>query len=251
MIPSREIYWNIPAHLLLYPLFLPFLAAFLYGCYRLVKLLLIGAPEKNVAPLREQIRALFLQAALQKRLLAQPLVGGMHAAISWGFGILFIATCMVALQDYFGIPTLSGNFYLYFMSLAADVFGVAAVAGVVVALLRRYALKPERLWKPRDAEGYRIFLWLLLVVLVSGFAVEGLRIAASRDPWGPWSPGGWLAAAGFAPLTLSQQILWHRVAWWGHAVLAEVRRRVEAGRLLQMTQSARGWKCGKKRKAIR
>jgi Fe-S oxidoreductase len=220
MIPSREIYWNIPAHLLLYPLFLPFLAAFVYGCYRLVKLLLIGAPEENTAPLGGQLRALFLQAVLQKRLLTQPLAGCTHAAISWGFGILFMATCMVALQDYFGIPTLSGNFYLFFMALTADVFGAGAVIGVLVALLRRYALKPERLWKPRDAEGYRIFLWLLLVVLVSGFVVEGLRIAATRDPWGLWSPGGWLAAAGVVPLSHSQQILWHRVAWWGHAVLA-------------------------------
>lgn len=220
MIPSREIYWNIPAHLLLYPLFLPFLAAFLYGCYRLVKLLWMGQPEKDIPPIARQIRELLSQAVLQRRLLRQPLAGGMHAGISWGFGILFIATCMVALQDYFGIPTLSGNFYLYFMSLTVDLFGVAGVAGVIVALIRRYALRPTRLWKPRDAEGYSLFLWLLLVVLVSGFVVEGLRIAATRDPWSLWSPGGWATGLGFAGLTRSQQTLLHRVTWWGHAVLA-------------------------------
>jgi Fe-S oxidoreductase/nitrate reductase gamma subunit len=220
MIPSREIYWNIPAHLLLYPLFLPFLAAFAYGCYRLVRVLCIGQPEKDIPPVGRQIRALLSQAVLQERLLSQPLAGSLHAAISWGFGILFLATCMVALRDYFGIPTLSGPFYLYFMSLTVDIFGVAAVFGVLVALIRRYGLRPERLWKPRDAEGYGSFLWLLLVVLVTGFLVEGLRIAAMDDPWGPWSPGGWVAALGFAPLARSQQVLWHRIAWWGHAVLA-------------------------------
>lgn len=220
MIPSREIYWNIPAHLWLYPLFLPFLVAFLYGCYRLVNLLWVGQPEKDIPPIGRQLRVLLSQAVLQRRLLAQPLAGGMHAAISWGFGILFVATCMVALQDYFGIPVLSGSFYLYFMSLTVDVFGIAAVLGLVVALLRRYVARSQRLWKPRDAEGYRLFLWLLLVVLVTGFVVEGLRIAATTDPSGLWSPGGWVTALGFAGLTQSQQTVLHRVTWWGHAVLA-------------------------------
>ncbi|MBI4572204.1 MAG: (Fe-S)-binding protein, partial [candidate division NC10 bacterium] len=91
---------------------------------------------------------------------------------------------------------------------------------VIVALVRRYGGRPERLWKPRDAEGYSLFLWLLLAILVSGFVVEGLRIVATRDPWGPWSPGGWVTGLGFNGLSPAQQALWHRVTWWGHAVLA-------------------------------
>ncbi len=220
MTPSREIYWNIPAHLLLYPLFLPFLAAFLYGCYRLVKLIWIGQPDKDIPPIGRQLREIVFQAVLQRRLLTQRLAGGMHAAISWGFGILFAATCMVAIQEYFGVPTLSGYFYLYFMSLVVDLFGLAAVIGVVAALVRRYVAGTQRLWKPRDAQGYSLFLWLLLAVLVSGFVVEGLRIAATRDPWGLWSPGGWVTALGLTGLTHAQQTVLHRVTWWGHAVLA-------------------------------
>jgi Fe-S oxidoreductase len=220
MIPSRELYWNIPAHLWLYPLFLPFLVAFLYGCYRLVRLLWVGQPEKDIPPIGRQIQEILTQAVLQRRLLTQPLAGSMHAAISWGFGILFVATCLVALQDYLGIPTLSGNFYLYFMSLTVDLFGIAAVVGVIIALVRRYGTRPQRLWKPRDAEGYRLFLWLLLTVLITGFAVEGLRIAATIDPWGRWSPGGWALGLGLSRLTLFQQILLHRLFWWGHAALA-------------------------------
>jgi Fe-S oxidoreductase len=127
---------------------------------------------------------------------------------------------MVALQEYFGVPTLSGDFYLYFMSLVVDLLGLAAVIGVVVALVRRYVAGTQRLWKPRDAEGYSLFLWLLLAVLVSGFAVEGLRIVATRDPWGLWSPGGWVTGLGLVGLTRSQQASLHQVTWWGHAVLA-------------------------------
>jgi Fe-S oxidoreductase/nitrate reductase gamma subunit len=220
MIPSREIYWNIPAHLLLYLLFLPFLAVFAYGCYRLLKILWIGQPDQGLPPIGRQIRDVLDQAVLQKRLLGQTLAGSMHAAMSWGFGILFVATCLVALQDYLGIPTLQGAFYLYFMSLTVDVFGLAAVVGVGVALVRRYAARPPRLWKPRDGQGYGVFLWLFLAILVSGFVVEGLRIAATKDPWGLWSPGGWLTGLVFSGLSQPQQAVLHRVAWWGHAVLA-------------------------------
>jgi Fe-S oxidoreductase len=220
MIPSRELYWNIAAHLWLYPLLLPFLAAFLYGCYRLGRLLWVGQPTDGIPPLRWQCREVLWQAILQRRLLRQPLAGSMHAAISWGFAVLFLATCLVALQEYLGIPTLSGNFYLYFMSLTVDLFGVAGVVGVLLALVRRYVAPPSRLWNPRNTEGYGLFLGLLLAILVSGFAVEGLRITATRDPWGAWSPGGWMTGFAFVALSPAQQALWHRVAWWGHAILA-------------------------------
>ena len=220
MVPFRELYWNISAHWLIYPLFVPFAAVFVFGCTRVVRMVWAGQPEAGIPPALRIFREVLVQAILQPRLLRERFAGSVHAAISWGFGILFVATCLVGAQDYLGIPTLRGAFYLLFMSLTVDLFGVAAVAAICVALVRRYAVKPSRLWKPRDAEGYRLFLWLLLAILVSGFVVEGLRIAATRDPWGIWSPGGWLVALGLSGLAPEGQALWHRVAWWGHAVLA-------------------------------
>ena len=81
MIPSRELYLNITAHLWLYPLFLPFLATFLYGSYRLGRLLWAGQPADGIPPLRWQCRDVLWQAILQRRMLRQPLDGSMHAAI--------------------------------------------------------------------------------------------------------------------------------------------------------------------------
>jgi Fe-S oxidoreductase len=220
MVPFRELYGNISAHWLIYPLFAPFAAVFLYGCYRVVRTVWGGQPEAGIPPVARMLREVLVQAVLQPRLLRERFAGSVHAAVSWGFGILFVATCLVAAQDYLDLPTLRGAFYLFFMSLTVDLFGVAASVAVCVALVRRYAGKPSRFWKPRDAEGYRAILWLLLAILVSGFAVEGLRIAATRDPWGVWSPGGWLVALGFAGIVPGRLALWHRIVWWNHAVLA-------------------------------
>jgi Fe-S oxidoreductase len=220
MAPFRDLYWNIAAHWLIYPLFLPFLGLFLYGGYRLVVACRLGQPGGGPPTLGRAFRDLMSQALLQRRLLAEPLAGSVHAAIAWGFGVLTIATCLVAAQEYLRLPVLSGPFYLGFMSLTVDLFGIAATAGVGAALVRRYAARPPRLWDPRQVEGYGLFLGLLLLILLSGFLVEGLRIAATRDPWGLWSPGGYLAARGLGWLSPSEQTLWHRVTWWGHAILA-------------------------------
>lgn len=217
--PLRELYWNIPAHWLIYPLALPFLGLLAYGGYRLLGRIRLGAgPGPALAD--GWLGRLVTDVLLQRRLLAEPLAGGVHAALFWGFGILFAATCLVALQDYLGIPTLQGAFYLYFMSLTVDLFGLAATAAVGVMLVRRYLVRPDRLWEPRGREGYRLLLWLLLAILLSGFLVEGLRIAATGDPWGAWSPGGFAAAWALTGLSQPQILLWHQLAWWGHALLA-------------------------------
>jgi Fe-S oxidoreductase len=219
-VPFRELCWNISRPWLIDLFFLPFAAALFYGCYRLLKPVWAGQREVDGPSPGAQVRALVHEALLQRRLLGQPLAGGVHLAISWGFAILFVATCLVAAQTYLHVPTLRGAFYLVFMSLAVDLFGLAATLAVAVALVRRYAARPERLWKPRNRQGYGLFLWLLFVILLSGFLVEGLRIAATADPWGRWSPGGWLAAAGLAGLSPGRQVFWHRVTWWGHGLLA-------------------------------
>ncbi len=220
MTPTREIYWNIPGHIFLYVLFFPFLIVFVYGIYRQVRRLLMGQPTAVLGEFWDRVKGFGRDAVLQRRIAQDKVSGLLHLSMSWGFAILFIATCLVALQDYFGIPTLYGNFYLYFMSLTVDLFGLAAVVGVGIALARRYGARPDRLLTPRVAHSYGVLLALFLVILITGFLTEGLRIAATDDPWGRWSPGGWLASLPFLGLGQTEQATIHRLLWWFHAVVA-------------------------------
>src|SRR3970282_1594260 len=160
-IASREIYWNIPEHLLLYVLLLPFLAVFLYGCYRRFGALLLGRKGVRLGQPKERLKAFVSQAVLQGRIATERYSGVMHLSLSWGFLVLFIATTLVAFQDYFGLR-----------------------------VLRRFRRPPARLVEPRHADGFGWLLLLFLAVLVTGFLVEGLRIMATADPRGPWSAGG-------------------------------------------------------------
>ena len=219
MVPLREIYWNIPGHLWLYLLFLPFLLVFAWGCYREYRLLQMGQGALPWGDLARRLRDVWDLAVLQKRIARQGYAGLMHLGISWGFAILFVATVLVAVQDYTGLPVLSGSFYLYFMSLTVDVFGLACVVGVLMAMLRRYVWRTDRIVTPPKWDGYSWLLALFLLTLLTGFAVEGLRIGATRDPWGAWSPGGWVASLAFAGIPRETQAGAHRVLWWLHAVI--------------------------------
>ncbi len=220
MTPMREIHWNIPGHLFLYLLFFPFLVVFLYGIYRNLRLLFMGQPASVWDHVWDRLKGFVEHAVLQRRIARDAISGLLHLSMSWGFAILFIATCLVALQDYFGVPILYGNFYLYFMSLTVDLFGLAAIVGVGIALARRYGAKPDRLLTPRLADSYGILLTLFLIILITGFVIEGLRIAATTDPWGRWSPGGWLASLPVLGLAPRQQAILHRLLWWFHAIIA-------------------------------
>ncbi|MCA8955751.1 MAG: (Fe-S)-binding protein, partial [Planctomycetes bacterium] len=160
--------------------------------------------------------------------------GWAHTLILWGFLVLFIGTCIVALDHdvlrWFGWKLLQGNFYLGFSAIL-DVFGVLFLAGLLAMLVRRSVLRPKALDYRRadphneacDRSGFAtddaIFLWLLLLIGVTGYAVEALRIAQGMPEFERWSPVGYAlahAASGFSATTKVDGHLW---SWWIHGLL--------------------------------
>ena len=86
---------------------------------------------------------------------------------------------------------MHGWFYLYFQSFIVDVFGALVLAGVMMAAARRFLARPKRLVYTDEAA------WILVVlalIVVTGFLLEGWRIAVTKDPWASWSPFGNLTA---------------------------------------------------------
>ena len=62
-----------------------------------------------------------------------------------------------------------------------------------------------------------LILVLLMVILVSGFLLEGWRIAATNDPWGAWSPFGYLIAkVSNSTMTVASMQFAHVITWWLH-----------------------------------
>ena len=78
------------------------------------------------------------------------------------------------------------------MKLFVNTFGILAIIGILMALYRRYVMKPK--WLDQKPEDNRI-LWFILAILVTGFIVEGLRIQATEvNPTSIMHPYVWYSS---------------------------------------------------------
>jgi nitrate reductase gamma subunit len=123
-----------------------------------------------------------------KRVFPRSVIRGlMLMGIMWGFTILFLGTAGRTL-NYYIVQFLEGGIWLLF-SLILDTAGFLLLVGTGFGLYRKYIGKPERMVKnPQDG----ILLGLLFLAVISGFLVEGIRMAALNPPSADWSPVGFV-----------------------------------------------------------
>jgi Fe-S oxidoreductase/nitrate reductase gamma subunit len=215
---TREVLWNIRHVWVMYALLAPTLATAAYGIYRRVRLWRRGKSESRFDRPGQRLARLLKYALLQLLTWRKLYPGAFHAMIFWGFIILTIATTVVMIDYDFGIPIMRGRFYLVFQSLVVDVFGVLAMIGVGMAAVRRWFARPAHLVYTREASA---ILLMIFAILVTGFLIEGWRIAATDDPWGGWSPFGNLVADVSRPLLSVESLKTaHVLTWWTHLLLA-------------------------------
>jgi Fe-S oxidoreductase len=106
-----------------------------------------------------------------------------------------------------------------------DLFGLAVLIGVFLAIDRRYLTKPDRLgYKgvPDNTPDDAIVLLLLAGIIITGFIIEALRISVTWQftPWEVWSFAGWTLAKAFAGINPVTAKMMHKFTWWIHTFLA-------------------------------
>jgi Fe-S oxidoreductase/nitrate reductase gamma subunit len=213
---TRQLYWNIEGHWLLYPLFLIALGFFAYGVYRRVALWKLGQPDYRTREVWQRIKDVLIYGVGHTRILRKPFPGIMHLFIFGGFVVLAFATSIVAIQADLGINVFKGSLYL-FIKFTANLFGLLALVGIGMASWRRYVKRSPSLDnKTEDA----IPLILIAFLLVTGFLIEGVRMASVHDPWSQWGfVGAWLAV--LLKSSFPQHVLYplHQFLWWFHLAL--------------------------------
>jgi Fe-S oxidoreductase/nitrate reductase gamma subunit len=201
--------WNVPhwAELVFYLLIPIVVLGFAAGVAWRVRKWFLGRPEPGVDNLWTELRrglaparllGWLTTAVLQSRLRSDGFALLMHQAIFWGMVVLFIGTALATIdQDVahliFDTQVLRGGFYQFF-ELALDIFGVALLVGVGMAAYRRWWLRPPRLATTVKGisfwDGFP-FLTVLATIAITGFLVEGLRLAE-----GMWLDGQLAAVEG-------------------------------------------------------
>ncbi len=214
---TRELYWNIQGEWLIYPLFLLSLAIFGYGVYKRYSLWRLGQPANRNDRMWARLKSVFDYILTHRKILRERQPGVMHLLIFWGMVFLFLGTVVVGLKADMGIDIMYGGFYLYFESLALNLFGLGALVGLGIALYRRYLRKTDGLDNQFD-DG--VILILLTVIIITGFVLQGIRIVATHDQWAAWSPLGNLIGQLFAGMSPAGLSITHRILWWFHLALA-------------------------------
>ena len=234
---TREVFRHFPLwmQIVFYVAGLATIAFFLYGFYRRYQKYRRGTDAGRFNKLAGRFfKALGVMATNRTVYKRDTYAGTAHWMIFWGFVVLFIGTVIVAvdhdmIEVAFGAENrlLQGGFYQWF-SLFLDVFGVLFIAGLLMMMFRRGSNPPQLDYKRPDLKegqydrsGYKkddkVFLWLLLLIGVTGYFIEGFRIAGDGMPgYEVWSPVGY-GLAGLFGEGLSNTL--HPYVWWVHGIL--------------------------------
>ncbi|OGO17284.1 MAG: hypothetical protein A2Z14_18700 [Chloroflexi bacterium RBG_16_48_8] len=227
--PIRETFWNIPhwAEIGQYIFGLLTALVFIYGVWRRLRRWRMGKPERRTDQLGSRLRSVIVQAIGQFRTAQDPYPGIMHLTIFWGMVALFIGTAMATIDWdvthlFFDFQFLTGTVYVLF-ELILDIFGLLLVLGLGMAFYRRYVARPPRLQNvpeqslARD-DAYAIVM--LAFIAITGYLVEGLRIAVVQPDWAAWSPVGNALASVFIALGDPSNRTLHLVLWTSHIVIS-------------------------------
>ena len=238
-LPGRPDFWNIGYPLLgtivylTMPIALAAIALALYKRYRMWRL---GKPVPDLGPwgvrLRQSLRMAFIDIFGHRRFVKRDLYPGlMHFFLFWGMLFLLAATTIGALEfnfhRYLPVDFPTARFRVQ-EGFVWDIFGgFFAATGIVMAIYRRYVIRPPRLNTFVDDH---VILGIIALIIVSGFALEGLRIGATmRNPasdlYAPaaavWKPMGYLTSMAFTGggMTPYAMQVVHLTIWWLHAAM--------------------------------
>jgi Fe-S oxidoreductase len=242
---TRPVFWHFVLWLkvLWYVLAVASVVVFVYGVLRpVVKYRRGRGGPWPPCPWRELprrlatgARLLFSHATIGRR---DRTAGWAHRGIFYGFIVLFAGTVVLGFDTDFTTPVFGwsyfhGNFYLTYKEIL-NALGTALVAGILVMMIRRAIVRPAKLdyGRPDRAPGdpqydrrtYRVGDWwfviALLVIALTGFVLEGVRIAMDHPGYGGTQFAGWIVAQALGGLSRPTLAGLRHGLWWFHGLLA-------------------------------
>ena len=221
-LPIRPAFWNVPlwGEIGVYVLGIAAVALLVAGIVRNRRLWLRGAEEPHpVQDKKARLLAVLADVFTQKKI-RETRAGRLHAVLAWGFFLLFCGTALATLDwdvghYVFDAQFLQGGFYLGY-KFVLDCAGVAVLIALALGAVRRWSRGSGL---PGDARFVCAYLSLAFIVL-TGFLVEGMRLAATLPAWSVYSPVGHLVAQALLACGLTETGLraMHTWVWTIHGI---------------------------------
>ncbi len=194
---------------------------FVWSVYRLIQHLRVGKPENRFDKPGTRFMRVLTVAFGQSKLLREPVAGLMHFFIFWGFVVLLSAVLESIAEGIipgFAASALGDGFFGLLVILQ-ELFVGLVIISVLVALFRRYILRPKRLelglHSRLDATA---ILMTILLIMASMIGQNATRIVLGGNE----SSVRFLSAFAvplFLPMETSAVAGWFEIFWWTHIVL--------------------------------
>jgi len=225
MSPVSATYWGIPGTIIFWVLFAIAFGVFLRRSYFLYRLLRLGKPERRSDRIGQ--RAIFMLSVVSSQWCALKTVGftdlaGLgHALMFWGFGFFLIGYVII-----FGVSgglglSLPPAFEALYRSIL-DIAALFVIAAVIVAVIKRYIVKPKRLEREESLKEKIIMVSLftaMTMLMVLHYLMEGFKYAAFEIEPSPLLGGvlaSFLTSNGISSATL---LATYTALWWLNYVI--------------------------------
>src|SRR4029079_6382840 len=179
---TREIFGNVPgwARALFYLVAIVAIAFWLRGAFGRIQLWKQGRRRGAGVNVPMAIGRLVRDVLLQHRIWGRGAASVAHVLLFSGFVVLTIGTILISIEHILadlldreaGNPVFHKGVYFGVYELVMDTFGVALLAGCVMFLVRRWRGEGSFAKSAVDVAT----LVLLIVIGLTGYVVEGLRI---------------------------------------------------------------------------
>lgn len=220
MSPVSATYWSIPGYVIFWVLFAIAFGLFAQRFYFLFRLMRLGKPENRFDRIGERIKTMLVEVVPQwctlKTVTRKDLAGIGHALLFWCFSLFFISYIIfIGLAGGFGLsPVIERTLFetVYFSIL--DIAAVLVTVTLIVAAVRRYVIRPQRLEPTAEAGIILMMVFSLMMLHVFGVGFDH----AARGVHTSWPPlgatlAGFLSGTGLPQGTLEAA---YRGVWWLH-----------------------------------
>ncbi len=220
---TRPLMWNISHVWVMYGLFIVALAIFAWGIYKRIEFWRQGKSDnERLSDWGKRLRVLLREVLLQKQVRNSSYPAILHCLVFYSFIVLVVTTLVVMIEydagQLFGLHLNIFQGFLYvLLTVASELAGILILVGIAMAAYRRYVIRPATV--PNTMEDGFVLL-LIAGMVITGYLVEGWRIAVIGDQWKMLSPVGWGASSLFRGVDENTGKSIHASLWWIHTIFA-------------------------------
>ncbi len=208
-----EPFAEVPAYLLVFPVFWGAAAFFALAMARHLRIFAIARPSRPFANVPARLAGLVQYAFVQTKMFKDPRAGVMHAGIFWGFILLTIGTADIVtggiIQTIAAVP-FEGVLWAA-VSAMQNVVALIVLGAIAWAYVRRLITRPARLTFNRDA---LLILGMIGGVVATELVAQIFEVARYGEIAGAFVSNVLaIPLRGLAPAVLEAAFA---LLWWGH-----------------------------------